>query len=190
MVAALVSLLAATTVPAIAQTRIGIEGTFTAPTGDLDDVADRGGGGGGFIAIPVTPDAHFRIDAGYQIFAKDKVPNEDGAGEVEVTSWVVPIRAGGLWYFGPRQGTRLHVGIYVGTYVRNFDAAGDESTNLRFGLAPELGTTIPLGGGRTAIEISGSFDWWFGEKMPISREGVTMRYLRLNLGLSFGFGEG
>lgn len=188
----LVVTLAGTT--AHAQSRLGVDGLFVFPLGDLDDVVDQGGGLGVYYKYAVNPNIELRADAAFLAFRSEIIYVDDPIdSSVETSVSVVPIRAGADYLIRAEDSrVRFYVGFLIGAYIRTFEVEADRSpgqsaNKTRFGIAPELGMVIPFYRDNNKLDIGASYDVWFGDETILNTDAI-LSFIRIDVGISFVWG--
>lgn len=129
---------------------IGLE--LEAPIGDFRHIYSAGFGGSGKIEIPATRQLFITATAGYtNFYLKDDVKRAYRAFGLSTSpDGFVPLKVGGKYYFSPAFYGEAEIGAAIGT---------NHGSGTAFAYAPEIGTSIPLGG-RNAIDVGLRFESW------------------------------
>lgn len=175
---------------ALAQTHLlGAAGEFVLPLDDVKDGTKSGGGGSLVWQHRIFPWLHLQTDAGWHQFSARQ------RGEDLTTKFrVIPVRAGLNYTVGTEDSVRLQVGALAGAYFRHFsiDDKGTDTTwdKTRFGVAPRIGMLIPMGPGQNMLDISVSYDVWFGDKASdlggLTDQDLDTSYVRMGVGYYWG----
>jgi outer membrane protein W len=181
-----------------AKNRIGIEGTFAVPSGEIRDYLGIGFGGGIFLERMFSSNIAGRIDLSYHYFSKEE--HQTYQYKWETHGAVVPVRLGANYYFGQSGSTRFYAGLMAGAYFRTFTAEwrsddpfdeevvrfNDSESKTTFGFAPQIGVLIPLSGGESYIDLGVSYETWLGDE-GFEDDKSSVSYVRIDAGISFGF---
>jgi outer membrane protein W len=184
--------------PLSAQKRIGIDGSFVAPLGNMNDFLNAGWGMGIFFDVMFTPNVGGRIDAAFNQFGKGSLTAQSTSWEAEGV--VFPVRVGVNYFFDDPEGPRPYAGFMIGVYNRSFkgnyesgflppdSVISGTDTKSFFGIAPQLGYLIEIEGENIFVDASISYDIWFDDEGFLG-DNKSHSYLRFDLGLAWAFGK-
>ncbi len=135
---------------------VGVGADGGVPTGDFSNASSFGIGGTAVGGYLFDPNAMVYLRAGYIHFSGKDVtvlvgfdPNTlEPIYGTESVSWsVVPILAGGRYYFIPPGDMRVYGGAELGIYNLSASVSGSSSStsSTKFGVAPTLGAQFKAG---------------------------------------------
>jgi len=137
----------------------------------------------------LNPDFSVGAFFGWNVF-HDELDGTVSLGNVDASGYqsryvnALPMLLTAHYYLGDRSGTRMFLGTGVGTYwIENRLELGQTKITLdnwHFGLAPEVGISIPTAGLSDAF-LSVKYNYAF------ESGGVTHRYWTFGIGLGGGF---
>jgi hypothetical protein len=137
----------------------------------------------------ITPNLSVGVFAGWNVF-NEEVEGTVSIGSVDASGYqsrfvnAIPFLATAHYYFGDRSRPRLFLGTGVGTYwIENKLELGLTAITLdnwHFGMAPEVGFSIPTQGNSEAY-FSAKYNYAF------ESGGITHSYLTFGIGFGTGF---
>jgi len=168
---------------------LSVGGDVLIPMGDFGDAASTGFGGSVRFQYDVSPMASIGLTSGYYIWS-----GKDFGGVTGPDIKGIPIRAFGKYYFMPMEERkpRVYGIVEVGVFISSVDVpsytilgvtyGGGTESNTDFNWAPGVGVEIPLGSGRTLLDVSARYD-------AISATGGTNGSIGGRVGVNFMLGN-
>jgi hypothetical protein len=168
---------------------LSVGGDVLLPMGDFGDAVSTGFGGSVRFQYDINPMASVGLTSGYYIWSGKEV---EGFSAPDIKG--IPIRAFGKYYFMPKdeKKPRVYGILELGVFLASADVpayeilgttyGGGTETSTDFNWAPGLGVEIPLGGGKTAVDISARYD-------AISAKGGTNGSIAARVGVNFMLGN-